>query len=182
LYQTSEIFFWNNNSCYFSKYNFFLIACRFTEFLPRMFSVMSLQRIFSSTTIIVGLFISVDYGLCDEFRCRGREVSSHTAAIRGSWGARAVWTFVYVGSLAAFAMFFTMLERHYTTGVIYHRHSCANRSLFAHNTHGISDDISARFLLNSVSKELLILTLIRKDWRSRIFIKYLRNTSSQEKV
>ncbi|XP_047351909.1 uncharacterized protein LOC124949974 isoform X3 [Vespa velutina] len=80
------------------------------------YTVMSLQRIFASTTIIVGLFISVDYGLCDEFRCRGREVSAHTATMRGSWGVRAVWTFVYVGALAAFAMFFTMLERHYTTG------------------------------------------------------------------
>ncbi|XP_043271534.1 uncharacterized protein [Venturia canescens] len=78
--------------------------------------MMSLQRIFSSTTIIVGLFISVDYGLCDEFRCRGREVSAHTVTMRGSWGIRAVWTFVYVGSLAVFAMFFTMLERHFTTG------------------------------------------------------------------
>ncbi|XP_076631780.1 uncharacterized protein LOC143346945 isoform X2 [Colletes latitarsis] len=77
--------------------------------------MMSLQRIFSSTTIIVGLFISVDYGLCDEFRCRGREVSAHAATMKGSWGARAVWTFVYVGSLAAFAMFFTLLEDHYTT-------------------------------------------------------------------
>ncbi|XP_025261758.1 uncharacterized protein LOC105258715 isoform X1 [Camponotus floridanus] len=86
-------------------------------FCRKMFSVMSLQRIFSSTTIIVGLFISVDYGLCDEFRCRGREVSSHTTvATRGSWGVRAVWTFVYVGALASFAMFFTLLERHYTTG------------------------------------------------------------------
>ena len=75
---------------------------------------MSLQRIFSSTTIIVGLFISVDYGLCDEFRCRGRDVSAH---VRGSWGVKAIWTFVYVGSLAAFAMFFTLLEGHYTTEV-----------------------------------------------------------------
>ncbi|XP_031830326.1 uncharacterized protein LOC116426027 isoform X2 [Nomia melanderi] len=78
-------------------------------------NMMSLQRIFSSTTIIVGLFISVDYGLCDEFRCRGREVSAHTASVRGSWGVRAIWTFVYVGALAAFAMFFTLLEGHYTT-------------------------------------------------------------------
>ncbi|XP_015601302.1 uncharacterized protein LOC107270636 isoform X2 [Cephus cinctus] len=78
--------------------------------------MMSLQRIFSTTTIIVGLFISVDYGLCDEFRCRGREVSAHTASMRGSWGTRAVWTFIYVGALAAFAMVFTMLESHYATG------------------------------------------------------------------
>ncbi|XP_014486086.1 PREDICTED: uncharacterized protein LOC106750328 isoform X2 [Dinoponera quadriceps] len=78
--------------------------------------MMSLQRIFSSTTIIVGLFISVDYGLCDEFRCRGREVPSHpTSAMRGTWGIRILWTIIYVGGLAAFAMFFTLLERHYTT-------------------------------------------------------------------
>ena len=79
---------------------------------------MSLQRIFSSTTIIVGLFISVDYGLCDEFRCRGREVSAHVTTVKGSWGVKAIWTFVYVGALAAFAMFFTLLEGHYTTEVI----------------------------------------------------------------
>lgn len=78
---------------------------------------MSLQRIFSSTTIIVGLFISVDYGLCDQFRCRGQEVSGHTTTMRGSWGVKAIWTFVYVGALAAFAMFFTLLEAHYTTEV-----------------------------------------------------------------
>ncbi|XP_048269299.1 uncharacterized protein LOC126925938 [Bombus affinis] len=77
--------------------------------------MMSLQRIFSSTTIIVGLFISVDYGLCDQFRCRGQEVSGHTTTMRGSWGVKAIWTFVYVGALAAFAMFFTLLEAHYTT-------------------------------------------------------------------
>lgn len=77
--------------------------------------MMSLQRIFSSTTIIVGLFISVDYGLCDEFRCRGREVSAHVTTVKGSWGVKAIWTFVYVGALAAFAMFFTLLEEHYTT-------------------------------------------------------------------
>ncbi|XP_016909938.1 uncharacterized protein LOC107996417 [Apis cerana] len=77
--------------------------------------MMSLQRIFSSTTIIVGLFISVDYGLCDEFRCRGREVSAHVTTVKGTWGVKAIWTFVYVGALAAFAMFFTLLEGHYTT-------------------------------------------------------------------
>ncbi|XP_034941222.1 uncharacterized protein [Chelonus insularis] len=78
--------------------------------------MMSLQRIFSSTTIIVGLFISVDYELCDEFRCRGREVTGHSLAVKGSWGIRAIWTLVYVGSFAVFAMFFTLLELHFTTG------------------------------------------------------------------
>ncbi|XP_012270816.1 uncharacterized protein LOC105694572 isoform X2 [Orussus abietinus] len=93
---------------------YYFFFCR--KILTFFDAVMSLQRIFSSTTIIVGLFISVDYGLCDEFRCRGREVSGHAASLMGSWGIRAVWTFVYVGALAAFAMFFTVLERHYTTG------------------------------------------------------------------
>lgn len=78
---------------------------------------MSLQRIFSTTTIIVGLFISVDYGLCNEFRCRGREISAHVVTIKGTWGIRAIWTLIYVGALAIFAMFFTLLELHFTTGV-----------------------------------------------------------------
>lgn len=97
--------------------NFSFRRKRETTFYLFLFSVMSLQRIFSSTTIIVGLFISVDYGLCDEFRCRGRETSGHTMQMRGSWGIRAVWTFVYVLALAAFTMFFTILERLFTTGV-----------------------------------------------------------------
>lgn len=95
---------------------FFLIKKNRKQVL--LIAVMSLQRIFSSTTIIVGLFISVDYGLCDEFRCRGREVSAHVTTIKGTWGVKAIWTFVYVGALAAFAMFFTLLEGHYTTEVI----------------------------------------------------------------
>ncbi|CAK9818702.1 hypothetical protein ANTQUA_LOCUS9907 [Anthophora quadrimaculata] len=77
--------------------------------------MMSLQRIFTTTTIIGGLFFTVDYGLCDEFRCRGREVAGHTTSSRASWGIKAIWTFVYVGALAAFAMFFTLLEGYYIT-------------------------------------------------------------------
>lgn len=80
-------------------------------------SVMSLQRIFSSTTIIVGLFISVDFGLCDGFRCRGRDVSPHADSSKSSWESRAAWTFVYIGALATLSMFFTLLERHFTCGV-----------------------------------------------------------------
>lgn len=73
---------------------------------------MGLQRIFSATTIIVGLFISVDYGLCDEFRCRGyeRERISDDYGLWG-WQTHAVWTAVYIAGLALFAGFYTMLER-----------------------------------------------------------------------
>ncbi|KAF7987645.1 hypothetical protein HCN44_003508 [Aphidius gifuensis] len=88
--------------------------------------MMSLQRIFSSTTIIVGLFISVDYGLCDEFRCRGREVPAHAVTMRGTWGIRAVWTVIYVVSLATFALFFTLLEVHFSNG---QRNNCRMLSI-----------------------------------------------------
>lgn len=73
---------------------------------------MGLQRIFSATTIIVGLFIAVDYGLCDEFRCRGYE-RERISDDNGTWNwqTHAVWTTVYIVGLALFAGFFTLLER-----------------------------------------------------------------------
>lgn len=67
---------------------------------------MGLQRIFSATTSVVGLFIAVDYGLCDEYRCRGFELTEsdfpvpETDIIEDStndtWRQRLVWTLVYV--------------------------------------------------------------------------------------
>lgn len=74
---------------------------------------MGLQRIFSSTTIIVGLFISVDYGLCDEFRCRGleRERKSDDAGI-WNWQTHASWAAVYICGLSIFSAHYTLLERY----------------------------------------------------------------------
>lgn len=74
---------------------------------------MGLQRIFSSTTIIVGLFISVDYGLCDEFRCRGME-REHKADDAGpwSWQTHATWAAVYICGLSIFSAHYTLLERY----------------------------------------------------------------------
>ncbi|KAJ8947418.1 hypothetical protein NQ318_009624 [Aromia moschata] len=74
--------------------------------------LMGLQRIFSATTIIVGLFIAVDYGLCDEFRCRGYErekLSDDTGP--WTWQTHAIWTTVYISGLALFAAYFTLLDR-----------------------------------------------------------------------
>lgn len=73
---------------------------------------MGLQRIFSTTTIIVGLFISVDYGLCDEFRCRGneRERRSDDAGV-WTWQTHSIWAAVYIAGLFLFATFFTLLDR-----------------------------------------------------------------------
>jgi hypothetical protein len=74
---------------------------------------MSLQKIFSSTTIIVGLCISVDYGLCDEFRCRGyeREQRSDDAGV-WNWQSHFVWTFMYIVGLALWSLNYTLLEGH----------------------------------------------------------------------
>lgn len=73
---------------------------------------MGLQRIFSTTTIIVGLFISVDYGLCDEFKCRGFEREHHSDdAGDWNWQTHSIWTTIYIFGLALFAFYFTALDR-----------------------------------------------------------------------
>lgn len=74
---------------------------------------MGLQKIFSATTSIVGLFISVDYGLCDAYRCRGIEYPIQAGNISPSavgWQSRAVWTIVYIGGLALWTLHLSLLE------------------------------------------------------------------------
>ncbi|XP_022908214.2 uncharacterized protein [Onthophagus taurus] len=75
--------------------------------------MMGLQRIFSATTIIVGLFITVDYGLCDEFRCRGNE-REHRSDDAGnwSWQTHSIWAAIYIVGLYLFATFYTLLDRY----------------------------------------------------------------------
>ncbi|XP_055374954.1 uncharacterized protein LOC129607803 [Condylostylus longicornis] len=87
--------------------------------------VMGLQKIFSATTAVVGLFISVDYGLCDEFRCHGQDTSNgfgggsllnqlevadqkipHTTG----WQGRAFWTLLYVIGLILWTLHLSLLE------------------------------------------------------------------------
>lgn len=75
--------------------------------------MMGLRKIFCSTTIIVGLFISVDYGLCDEFRCRGNEREQRSDdAGDWSWQSHFVWTFLYIVGLALWSLNYTLLEGH----------------------------------------------------------------------
>lgn len=79
---------------------------------------MGLQRIFSATTAVVGLFISVDYGLCDEFRCRGADLTTTTTGINGSssgWQGRAIWTLFYVTGIALWSLHLSLLEGHVIT-------------------------------------------------------------------
>lgn len=85
---------------------------------------MGLQRLFSATISIVGLFISVDYGLCDEFRCRGHNVTVITSASSSSllshtlanvsksieWQGHALWTFIYLAGIALWTLHLSMLE------------------------------------------------------------------------
>ncbi|ERL87055.1 uncharacterized protein LOC109538624 [Dendroctonus ponderosae] len=75
-------------------------------------SFMGLHRIFSTTTVIVGLFISVDYGLCDEFVCRGydrAQLFDDTGS--WSWQVHSIWTQAYIFSLILIAAFYTLLDR-----------------------------------------------------------------------
>ncbi|KAK7866636.1 hypothetical protein R5R35_011542 [Gryllus longicercus] len=73
--------------------------------------MMGLQQIFCSTTIVVGLFVSVDYGLCDEFRCRGNE-REHRSEDAGpwSWQVHSLWTVLYIVALALWTLHSTLLE------------------------------------------------------------------------
>lgn len=71
---------------------------------------MGLRKIFSATTTVVGLFISVDYGLCDEFRCRGVDVPTDQSSQTIGWQSRAVWTIFYIAGLALWTLQFTLLE------------------------------------------------------------------------
>ena len=72
---------------------------------------MGLQRLFSAMTAVVGLFISVDYGLCDEFRCRGSNIKTNAAPTVG-WQGRAMWTLIYVAGIALWTLHLSLLEGH----------------------------------------------------------------------
>lgn len=71
---------------------------------------MGLQKIFSATTAVVGLFISVDYGLCDEFRCRGVDLGSTVIQPTTGWQGHAVWTILYIAGLALWTLHLSLLE------------------------------------------------------------------------
>lgn len=71
-----------------------------------------LRRIFSLVAIVTGLFIAVDYQLCDEFRCHG-VVRNSREAFHGpwSWDVHLLWTLGYAASLWLFADGLSALER-----------------------------------------------------------------------
>lgn len=79
---------------------------------------MGLQRIFSATTTVVGLFIAVDYGLCDEFRCRGTDLTDQfylnslnpVAGTPMEWRSRAIWAILYLVGIALWSLHVALLE------------------------------------------------------------------------
>lgn len=79
---------------------------------------MGLQRIFSATTTVVGLFIAVDYGLCDEFRCRGTDLTDQffqnslnpVAGTPTEWRSRAIWAILYIVGIALWSLHVALLE------------------------------------------------------------------------
>lgn len=76
-------------------------------------NLMGLHRIFSTTAVIVGLFVAIDYGLCDEFVCRGYDrKQAFDDSGPWSWKVHSIWTGIYISGLTSFAAYFTLLDRH----------------------------------------------------------------------
>lgn len=127
-----------NYSLFLSFVHFLLLFVLLIQFFSLHFSifvlyfclnffyclVMGLQRLFSATISIVGLFISVDYGLCDEFRCRGHNITVITSSSSSSlishslsnvsksieWQGHAFWTFIYLAGIALWTLHLSLLE------------------------------------------------------------------------
>lgn len=75
---------------------------------------MGLQRIFSATTAVVGLFVSMDYGLCDEFRCRGTDLTDKNSSVvdpfSSEWKRDISGALLYIASIALWALHLSLLE------------------------------------------------------------------------
>lgn len=73
--------------------------------------IMGLQKVFCATTIVIGLFVSVDYALCDEFHCRGYE-REKVEDDGGQWNRAThfLWGLIYLVGLALWCFHFSLLE------------------------------------------------------------------------
>lgn len=72
--------------------------------------LMGLQKIFSATTSVIGLFISVDYGLCDEFHCHGNVISFKDKLSHTGWQGRAFWALIYTIGISLWSLHIALLE------------------------------------------------------------------------
>ncbi|XP_055842320.1 uncharacterized protein LOC129909273 [Episyrphus balteatus] len=72
--------------------------------------LMGLQKIFSATTSVIGLFISVDYGLCDEFHCHGNVISFKEKMSHTGWQGRAFWALIYTFGISLWSLHIALLE------------------------------------------------------------------------
>lgn len=74
------------------------------------FLVMALQKVFAATTGIVGIFICVDYGLCDEFRCHGNEIPKTSLHSETGWQGSAFWSLAYAFSIILWTLHLSLIE------------------------------------------------------------------------
>lgn len=66
---------------------------------------MSLERTFCAITVIVGVFISVDFGICDKFRCNG---ASRPASVTPK--LHFLYVLLYLFSHGIWVLHFTFIE------------------------------------------------------------------------
>ncbi|KAK3914796.1 ABC transporter L-arabinose-binding periplasmic protein [Frankliniella fusca] len=87
--------------------------------------IMGLQKVFCTTTIIIGLFVSVDYALCDEFHCRGYE-REKVEDDSGQWNhaTHFLWSLIYLLGLALWCFHFSFLERQIVTLSLEYQLAC----------------------------------------------------------
>lgn len=71
---------------------------------------MALQKVFAATTGIVGIFICVDYGLCDEFRCHGNEIPKSALHSEAGWQGSAFWSLAYALSIILWTLHLSLIE------------------------------------------------------------------------
>ncbi|CAB3372771.1 Hypothetical predicted protein [Cloeon dipterum] len=72
--------------------------------------VVSLRRLLSGLLVILGVFVSVDLQLCNEFRCLGNQVTPPKKSAWLSNGGHLFWAAVYVLAIGLWAFSCALLE------------------------------------------------------------------------
>lgn len=67
---------------------------------------MSLERTFCTITIIIGVFVTVDFGICDRFRCNGNHQSTSDVTSRLHF----LYVVIYILAHGVWVLHFTYFE------------------------------------------------------------------------
>ncbi|XP_034239023.1 uncharacterized protein LOC117643942 [Thrips palmi] len=91
--------------------------------------IMGLQKVFCATTIVIGLFVSVDYALCDEFHCRGYE-REKVEDDGGQWNRTThfLWGLTYIAGLGLWCFHFSVLEGQIVSMHLENQLACKSRN------------------------------------------------------